>query len=410
MAHEPNQVTGAGAARAAGPDAPPYPEGTSAEQIRRDIERTRAEMDQTVDALQERLRPRHLLDDLVSMFSKSSGESSSGQSGSSGGAGGQQAMDTAKQIGSKVLDKLKQHPIPAALIGAGITWLLFEGDESSDRSRTGRSDYRPRKWDVPEHSGSYVDARTGQPYAADYGAEYRGPRPQGGQSTGQGAGGGPGVVQQAKDKAGDAAGSVKDAVTGAAQSVKDAASSAADKVSEWAGSARESAGSAGHAMRDSASATSEQARRGYEAGKHYLERGIEEYPLAMGAAAMALGVLSGLLLPHTRTEDRWMGEQSDDLKRQAKDAGREVVERGKHVAAATASAATDEAGQSDVSAGSLVEKVKHVVQDVKEAATESARREGLDPASLAHKGQQIADRAKDAARDETQRQKEQANL
>ncbi|HEV7298657.1 MAG TPA: DUF3618 domain-containing protein [Tepidisphaeraceae bacterium] len=390
MAYQPNQVNPAGHASSATPP-PPYPEGTSAEAIRRDIDRTRADMDETVDALQDRLKPRHLLDDVLDAF-RGSGSSSGGS-------------DSFKDVGSKVLDKLKENPVPAALIGAGITWLLMDNGSSS-RGRT-RADYTPRKWDVPEYSGSYVDARTGQPYTAEYGDDASRRGTGGGASSGP-TSTGPGVVDRTKDAVGGAASSVAGKASGAMQSAKDRASSLAETASDWMGSARDSAGSAGGAMGDYASGASDQAYRGYRASKHYVERGIEDYPLAMGAAAMALGMLGGLLLPSTETEDRLMGQRADELKERAKDAGQSVLESGKHVAAATASAAEDEASKQG--GDSLVEKVKHVVQDVKHAATESAKREGIDPGSLAQKGQQVAERAKDAARDESKRQKDQTKL
>src|SRR5688500_17855577 len=98
-------------------------ENRSAAQIQREIRETRAEMDQTVDALGERLRPRHLLDDLLDYLQ--------GDGGGAGSAGGMR--QSVKDAGWKVVDKLKQHPVPAALIGAGITWLLFEEDDPSPR-------------------------------------------------------------------------------------------------------------------------------------------------------------------------------------------------------------------------------------------------------------------------------------
>ena len=448
MAHQSNEVTSTAVAAgsgmsgsgvsgtgpaATGTAAPPYPPGTSAEQIRRDIERTRAEMDKTVDVLQERLRPRHLLDDALDALR---GWSASNRSPNAATANN--AVDALGQVGGRVVESLRENPMPAALIGAGVAWLLFGGGKPSwPRSRgMTMSDYTPRKWDVPDYSGSYVDARTGQPYTAEYGDEVRaaqagGPgyrSPPAGEYAAYAAGGGttssshdrgdaaeggggPGMLDKAKQAIGGAAESVKESLAGTAQSARDAASSAGERLGGWAGSARGSAGYARGAVGEYASSASDQARYGYQVGRNAVEHGVEEYPLAMGAAAMAIGVLSGLLLPATRTEDRWMGDRADGLKDTVKDVGQAVVETGKQVASAAADAAADEAGSQDVSAGSLAEKVRHIARDVKAAAVESAEREGLDPDSLAQKGRQIADRAREAARDtardETQRQKDQ---
>ena len=380
MAYEPNdQVTPRPQSGKATSPPPPYPEGTSSEQIRRDIRQTRAEMDETVDSLEERLRPRHLLDDLLDVF----------RGGSTAGSG---SAETMKQAGSKVLEKLKEHPMPAALIGAGVAWLLFEGDGSSSRPSSGGrtlEGYTPRKWDVPPRGGSFVDARTGQPYTADYGKE------AGAAGAGGDTGAGSGMAGQAKE-----------ALHSAAESARDKASAAAGTVSDWASSAGESARDAADRTREYAAGASEQVRRGYESGKRYLERGLDEYPLAMGAAALAVGVLTGLLLPETRAENRAMGERSDELKDKAKQAGREIVDRGKEVVEATGEAVKNEAAAQGVGANMLAEKAKHVVRDVAQTASESAKREGIDPQSLAHKGKDIAERAKDTAEEEAKRQKD----
>jgi hypothetical protein len=396
MAQEPNQVRPASADMTTPPPPPPhYPEGTSPEQIRQDIRRTRRDMDETVDALEERLRPRHLIDDVLDLFRSSGGDAASS------------ATETVRQTGSRVIEKLKQNPMPAALIGAGVAWLMFE-----DRGPTRRT-YEPRKWDVPEHSGSYVDARTGQPYGTEYG----------GQATGR-QHSQPSMAEQARDTLSG----VAEGVRGTMQSATQGMRNAAQKVGEWTGGASDSASGAAGAVRDYASEATDTARdyasgaadrvreyagsareqlgRGYDRSRHYVERGIEEYPLAMGAAAAALGVLAGLVLPRTRTEDQLMGERADEIKHRAREVGTELVDRGRHVASATASAAASEAEKAGLNPDRLADKVKSVASDVKHTAVQSARREGLDPDSLAGKGKDIGERAAKKAQQETQRQRD----
>ena len=69
----------------------------------------------------------------------------------------------------------------------------------------------------------------------------------------------------------------------------------------------------------------------------------ESNPLGLGVAALAGGFLIGMLLPATNVENEKLGEASDQLKEQAKDAASEAVDRGKHVAQEAASAAADTA-------------------------------------------------------------------
>ena len=377
-------------------------ENRSAAQIQREIRRTRAEMDQTVDALGERLRPRHLFDDLLEMF-KGWGSTSGGASSSSSSQGAiSGAKDKVRDAGSRVIEKLGQNPMPAALIGAGVAWLLFDnGEKRSDRARFG-----PGPIGAPEppmHSGSYVDARTGRPYDETYGVGYydagrSGTQPQQGDES---SGGG------LADKARDVARSVKDGVSSAADSVRQGVSSVTETASEWAGSARGSASQAGRAFGGYASSASgyasDRMSRGYDTSKQYIERGIEEYPLAMGAAAMSLGVLAGLLFPRTRAEDEMMGRQADALKETVAEQGRQVADAAKNVATATAGAAVGEASaQGGVE--SVVEKVKNVARDVKDAAVESAQREGLDAQSLKETAERVGERAKETAKEESRRQ------
>jgi hypothetical protein len=249
--------------------APTYPEGTSPEKIRQDIGATRARMDRTVDDLEDRLHPRHLLDDLLDLLR--------------GGAGAdvaEGAADKARQIGTRVLDRLRYNPVPAALIGAGIAWLVFAEEQKARR----RPDRRAQpNAEPPMYSGSYVDARTGEPYDATYGQKYRsgaaaaGAAGQAGHSTVPRQGPAPASAEEAK------------------QRLEDVADSVREDIVDWAEDAYESAGPVELGAR-------QPKRPGYD----FLERGIEEYPLAMGAAAMALGVLAGLMMPAARAEDPWM--------------------------------------------------------------------------------------------------------
>ncbi|HEV2294351.1 MAG TPA: DUF3618 domain-containing protein [Tepidisphaeraceae bacterium] len=363
-------------------------------EIRRDIRRTRADMDETVDALGERLRPRHLLDDVIDLFR---GSRSSGGGESSSGI--HQTADLAKDLGATAMQKLKHHPVPAALIGAGIAWLLFD-----ERSGPNRDSVRGRWRDgeLREYSGSYVDARTGRPYEESYGVDYAQASP------GESAGGGQGMMS----KAADAAKSAGQKVAGAASSVADAASSARETAADYAGRAGSAASHYSRQARDfSGQAYGSAAysmRRGADIGRRSFEQSLNEYPLAVVAAAFASGMLAGMVCPSTRRENQLMGEQSDALKESVKETfkekGKEVADATKEVANAAIGAATEEADKQGVTPGSLAEKVKHVARDTVGAARESARREGLT--DVAQKGKDVAERAKEAAKDQARQHKD----
>ncbi len=71
-------------------------------------------------------------------------------------------------------------------------------------------------------------------------------------------------------------------------------------------------------------------------------RQMDENPLGVGIAAIALGVLAGLAIPSTRREDELLGETRDRLLDDAKEAGREALDKGKQVASTTVKTLKDE--------------------------------------------------------------------
>src|SRR5690606_885742 len=95
--------------------------GRSSRQLQDDIRHTRQEMDQTLDELGERLHPRHLLDDVVEIFR-----------GSSDSDRAQQLADTCKRAGGTAAQTIREHPLPAALIAAGVALWIFEDSRSDD--------------------------------------------------------------------------------------------------------------------------------------------------------------------------------------------------------------------------------------------------------------------------------------
>ena len=77
--------------------------GRSSEEIRRNIERTRSHMDETVDTLEDRLAPRQLAGEAWSRLKHGGG-------------------DVREQVESTV----REHPVPLALVGLGVAWFAIE--------------------------------------------------------------------------------------------------------------------------------------------------------------------------------------------------------------------------------------------------------------------------------------------
>ncbi len=113
---------------------------------------------------------------------------------------------------------------------------------------------------------------------------------------------------------------VKEKIVGQAGTVADQASSgqdlketAAEKLDDVRGTVSDGADTAKQNARQAASLA-------------------QENPLGLAIGAVALGFLGGLLVPSTRVENEKIGPIADQLKEQARDAGHEAFDRGKHVA------------------------------------------------------------------------------
>lgn len=420
-----------------------YPESVGSDDIRRDIDRTRTEMDRTIDELGERLRPQSLFDELVasvrgSLFA-SSGAACGTTSGVSSRQMSEQVSDVTSRMGRSLIEAVRENPVPAALMGAGLAWLLFEDKaERAYRRRRIESHVRgytgDRFTDPGTHSGSYVDARTGKPYDESYGAGYE-DRDYDGEpdvcppSMMDKASSAASSVKETLGSAAHAIGSAAGAVGGAASKAAHGAKSLAGKTGHAAASTGRSVRSAGHtvgeygrtaghsmhhagsSMREYGHTTAEsmrhyghvaadKTRHGYAVSRDRFNDALDEKPLAVGVAALAAGLLAGFALPHTRTEDRTIGRTSDRMKDEAKRRGREAVEQGKEVASHIAGEALGEAEGQGLTPGSLGEKVSRVAKDALHAAKESAQREGIDPHSLGEKAQFVGQAVKEKGKEE----------
>jgi hypothetical protein len=423
-----------------------YPSSADSQEIRREIDRTRSEMDRTIDQLGERLQPRNLFDDIVcavrgSLFGGPASTATSSRTERQ--AMSEELTRTAGQVGRGLLDAIRENPVPAALMGAGLAWLLFE-DKAERAYRRHRIESHVRGYtgdryrDPHTHSGSYVDARTGQPYDDHYGEGYADTDFDGEPDI---------EPTSAKEKAAEMASSAKESLSAAAHAMGDAARRAARGMKRMADKSRHAAEdvrhraeefrhTAGEKMhrasesarhyRDSTTASmrglghrtsesmhhaaesmrhlgrdlSERTQYGYAVSRERFQHALEDKPLALGVAALAAGLLAGFALPHTRMEDRRLGPTSDRLKDEARRRGREVMEEGREAVSHLAEAAMGEAEHEGLTPGSLGAKLSKVAKDALHAAQESAQREGIDPQSLSEKAKHLGDAVKEAGKEE----------
>jgi len=311
--------------------------GRNSREIRSEIDRTRENMDETFAALDSKLTPTQIGLEVWNLF----------KGGSSAGA-------------SKLWRVAREHPMPAAVIGLGLGWLLVESSKG-DEARTGY-DGRYRKYESDDYrAGDYAYSRNS--YAGyDYENESEG------------------RLAAAKDKVKDVADSAREAVSGVTDRVGDAA--------DWT---KEHALDLGHKAKGQAKALKGRAKYQARRAKTGFWQTLEENPLMVGAATLALGVIAGLAIPSTDKEDELMGETRDHLFEEVKEAGEQVLEKGKHMAEAVADKVKEEAQNQGLTPESVVDKVKAVAKEATNTVKEEAKNLTPDALKNQDQGQQTAE-------------------
>lgn len=312
----------------------------SPDQIRRDIQLKREEMNETVMEIEDRLSAGQILDEVWSRV----------KSGKGRGVG----------------DMVRDHPVPLALMGLGLGWLAVEQSGGS------RRDHRSHD-DGPGPADPYGSADRSEGYVRE--------QP---------------LSTHAKEKLDDVKEGVSDAVAGAKESVSETFSDMKDALRPDA-----DAGSDDGAAHRRASEFGAKARHGARQAERSFWGAVEDNPLAMGALAFGVGLASGVSVPTSKVEDRLMGRAADAVKDEARELADDATDSAKAVARDAAEAARAETVyQKDAHGGegSLGGQTKEAVAAVAEAATNAARQraeaEGLTGDGLKEKVATAGERAR----------------
>jgi len=341
------------------------------EEIRSEIENTRAEMSQTIDAIQDRLSPRRLVQEAQETVREATvGKAERMMTDASDAATEMvsSAGDTARGFGTGLVDAVRQNPVAALITGVGLGWLFMSArkneEDHYDRyyregaSRvSGRAAYYPPYGARPMgrtysgyargYSGTgYAPGYSGTGYATGYGRGYAGVEYDedreagmvdrvGSAASGVQERAGE-VASKAGDKLSNTASRVADRVSGTTSQVQDRAGELADQVQDRAGELT------GQVRENLEEWTDVAQERFYDARSEY-ERMLDENPLAVGAAALALGVAVGMALPSTPHEDRMLGPARDRLMDQAQEVAQDTAEKVQRVVGEVQSTAKEEA-------------------------------------------------------------------
>ena len=360
---------------------------SQAEQLEHDNERTRAHIADTLDELRACMTPGHLLDQVADRLGR----------------------DDAAAFARNLKQQTVNNPLPIALIGAGLAWLML-GPRVGDGSLAGASGQRLRN----AASGVAENARNAADQARRASSEKGGEWSERASSMGNDLGEGLSATTERARRAGaDAAASMADAAQQSAAETADAVRDTAGSVMD---STRDAASRAADSLRSAADSTSDTMQRGYDAVADRARRATDaisgstraagqrtwqsgsafldfcrEQPLIVAGVGLALGAAIGALLPASDTEDRLMGETSDRVKEGAQDFATEHYETAKKVGERAVDAARDAATEE---ASRQAEEVKNTdvskheeAEQGGEAKVEGASLVPSDESELERRGQ-----------------------
>jgi hypothetical protein len=293
------------------------------------------------------------------------------------------------------------------MTGAGIVWMLLDSRKSDDRDEiyAGSPDVAFSGYSGTAYPGyaSAASRRATAPEGAI--AVQPGTVEMGDFETGDEGGSSSGITERLKEKAS----SVGESLSGVAGRAQSHASGIGESISGAAGAAQERLSGVYERSRRGGARMGRGLQESYGRGEERFARAVDDYPLAVGVGMIGLGLLVGLLLPHTRYEDELMGEESDRLTRAAKEKSEDLMEHGKEVAQQAAEGALDEAQKQGLTVekgsdalSSAAGKIGAVIERAKSEATTAVEEQSLTPEQLKQQAEESAQQAKGAAKSEWQ--------
>lgn len=287
--------------------------------IRSEIDETRHRMDSTIDALTERLKGRHLLDELLGFLRSGNGTTSALKT---------KVSEATSSTVHAVVDTVKSHPLPILAIGAGLAWLIYE---------------RERKAHGPSRSYAAFEPEPRDPVLAPEPLDYEDYSP--GYGTEGGALGGSEFADVAEDSTQDS--SLRERAGETKERLQARASDAKQRVQHRAAELGQRARAGLRDMKDrTTQATAQMRERSREIAartKDQVSRTAREHPIETGLTCLAVGILAGMLTPAPQRIRQEVAPVAQRLKQRARDTGQDLVERGKRVVAAAGDAARHEA-------------------------------------------------------------------
>ncbi len=272
--------------------------------LERDLDQTWSRLDGHLSELQQRLSPGQVLDDLMGYFRGSEGA----------------------DFGRNLLDSVRANPMPAALTGIGVAWLMASRQApgiAATSVTTARPPAGPRGFDQGGYdamAARVADAERGVTRAQDEADHSYSARLDDARGRAIGLARHPQETGESfAQRIGDALASAQQAVVAGAHDLRDQAGGAAGSI----GGAAKSIGGA---------ATSGTQAAGQAGGN--LVTMLAENPALLGAIGLAAGALLGALLPQSTQEEAALGDIAGQARDTARSLAQGAVDQGGHVAQA----------------------------------------------------------------------------
>lgn len=288
----------------------------TAAELQREIDADRVRIEEQLHAIEKRLSPGQLIDELIDYTKHSGGSEFVGNLGKA----------------------LRTNPIPVALMGVSLAWLMAKtpqhpvdasdgGDSTEEYPLAAVTGTVRRVGPVQESAGGRYSY-----FSDDSGKRFRALTDTMGRRAGH-----------FLDESGKIYRGFADAAGRQIEEIRDEAGALLDEASGWASRSWREVSRSAEKIQTTIAATGETLHEQNARLNTLIQRHFRDQPLVGGALAFAAGAAIGAALPHTRQEDETIGETSDSVREnlsdtagmaidRAVDAGSEVYERALDVA------------------------------------------------------------------------------
>jgi gas vesicle protein len=283
--------------------------------IRAGIDQTRAEMSETIDAIQDRLSPQHIKEQVKEQVREQFEDAKATVRDATIGKAEnmvRSAGETVNEARYTIGETIRQNPIPAALVGLGLGWLFMNRQSSAPR--------RSVRYRYGADQAYYTGGQTyGRSYYDDRYDYRNADRPYQGQRSEAGA------LHRVQETAGNVA-------SRAQETVSDFTERAQETVGNVASRAQETVGDFTERAQETVGNIADQAQYQAQRLEDRFQEALYSNPLAVAAATLALGAAVGLALPQTRKEQELMGEARDNLIDKVQTVAQDTMEKVQRVA------------------------------------------------------------------------------